>query len=251
MEPLPNTQIAHITETLRRQIAAGALPHGAKLPAERELAALFGTTRITLKDALSMLEAEGLIYREERRGWFVSRPRLVYNPASRSHFHALVAAQCRRAETRVLGAEVVVAPFELVAELELAPLSPLFCIRRARRIDGRAVLHVTHFLRPHLFPGIERQDLSQSLTELYRREYGLEYGRSRFDICPTAARGEAARVLNLAPGSPVLAVTRINYDQFGRPIDCDREIWRHDAVRIRIDSNECPSSLDVPLRSAG
>ncbi|GAA3533308.1 hypothetical protein [Zobellella aerophila] len=44
----------------------------------------------------------------------------------------------------------------------------------------------------------------------------------------TAARGEAARALSLAEGSPVLAVTRINYD---------REFWRHDAVRILIDSH--------------
>lgn len=236
VELQPKTQTALITDTLRRQIAGATLAPGAKLPAERELAALFETTRITVKESLSILEAEGLIYREERRGWFVSRPRLVYNPASRSHFHALVAAQARRAETRVLASRWVPAPCELVAEMEIAPLSRLFRLCRERRIDGRAVLYVEHFLRPEWFPGIERQDLSQSLTELYRREYGLEYGRSRFDICPTAAQGEAARVLNLAPGSPVLAVTRINYDQHGRLLDCDREIWRHDAVRIRVDS---------------
>ncbi|NHH99975.1 putative transcriptional regulator of 2-aminoethylphosphonate degradation operon [Oceanimonas sp. MB9] len=232
-----------IIDTLRRQIAGGCLAPGHKLPAERELAVLFDTTRITVKDALSMLEAEGLIYREERRGWFVSRPRLIYNPATRSHFHELVHSQQRTAETRVLACEAVVAPGELVAEMGLAPLSRLIRICRARRIDERTVLYVEHFLRPELFPGIEQQDLSRSLTELYRRKYGLEYGRSRFDICPTAARGEAAGVLNLAQGSPVLAVSRINYDQFDRVIDCDREVWRHDAVRIRVESRGEPRTI--------
>lgn len=227
---------SRIIDTLRRQIATSTLAPGHKLPAERELATLFDTTRITVKDALSMLETEGLIYREERRGWFVSLPRLEYNPVSRSHFHEMVRAQQRQAQTQVLSCETVVAPCELVTEMGLSPLSKLIRICRARCIDGRTVLYVEHFLRPELFPGIEQQDLSQSLTALYQREYGLEYSRSRFDICPTAVRGEAASTLNLSQGSPVLAVSRINYDQFDRVIDCDREIWRHDAVRIRVES---------------
>ncbi|WP_116472709.1 UTRA domain-containing protein [Zobellella maritima] len=232
------TQSATIIHTLRQQLASQALVPGNKLPAERELADLFATTRITVKEALHTLEAEGLIYREERRGWFVSRPRLVYNPASRSHFHTLVAAQNRVASTRVLGCETVLAPAELVPEMALAPLSRLTRIRRVRSIDQRPVLYVEHYLIPDYFPAIADQDLSQSLTRLYEIQYGLHYGRSRFDICPTAACGEAARTLSLAEGSPVLAVTRVNYDQHGRIIDCDREIWRHDAVRIRIDSHQ-------------
>ncbi|WP_225321226.1 GntR family transcriptional regulator, partial [Pseudomonas aeruginosa] len=45
---------------------------GAFPPAERKLSELFATTRITLREALIQLESQGLIYREERRGWFVS-----------------------------------------------------------------------------------------------------------------------------------------------------------------------------------
>ncbi|MDX1267322.1 MAG: UTRA domain-containing protein [Oceanisphaera sp.] len=232
------TQSSAIIGALRQQLASQALTAGNKLPAERELADLFDTTRITVNEALHHLEAEGLIYREERRGWFVSRPRLVYNPVSRSHFPALVAAQQRVAATRVLSCESVLAPAELVSDMALAPLSRLTRICRLRSIDRRPVLYTEHYLIPEYFPAIGEQDLSQSLTRLYEHRYGLRYGRSRFDICPTAARGEAARALSLAEGSPVLAVTRINYDQQGRIIDCDREIWRHDAVRIRIDSQE-------------
>ena len=49
--------------------------------AERALSERFATTRITIKEALSSLEADGLIYRAERRGWFVAPPRLTYDPA--------------------------------------------------------------------------------------------------------------------------------------------------------------------------
>ena len=48
----------------------------AKLASERELAARFDCTRVTLREALQQLEAEGLIYRENRRGWFVTPQRI-------------------------------------------------------------------------------------------------------------------------------------------------------------------------------
>lgn len=46
---------------IRRQILNGALPPGARLPAERELAARFGTNRNTLREAVRMLVTDGLV----------------------------------------------------------------------------------------------------------------------------------------------------------------------------------------------
>jgi len=48
-------------------------------------------------------------------------------------------------------------------------------IRRARRIDGRLVLYVEHYLNPGYFPGILDYDLTRSLTELYAKRYGMHY----------------------------------------------------------------------------
>ncbi len=69
-EALPT--VTAICRALSEQIGHGLLPAGGKLPAERKLSELFATTRITLREALIQLESQGLIYREERRGWFVS-----------------------------------------------------------------------------------------------------------------------------------------------------------------------------------
>ena len=81
-----------ICNALQEQIEHGLLPPGSKLPAERKLSEVFDTTRITLREALVQLEAQGLIYREERRGWFISPPRLAYDLIRRSRFHAMVTA---------------------------------------------------------------------------------------------------------------------------------------------------------------
>ncbi|QEU02887.1 UTRA domain-containing protein [Pseudomonas oryzihabitans] len=224
-----------IRQALQEQIEHRLLPPMERLPSERQLSELFATTRITLREALLQLEALGLIYREERRGWFVAPPRLSYNPLARTHFHAMVEAQGRVPATEVLAARQMLASAEICRLLELPALSSVYQIRRVRRVDGRLVLYVEHYLNAAYFPGLLEHDLQRSLTELYRDRYDIRYGEVRFEILPTALLPEAAQALRVAQGSPALHITRINHDQQGRLIDCDLEFWRHDAIQVRVE----------------
>lgn len=227
--------VTAICQALQEQIEHGLLSSGCKLPAERKLSEVFDTTRITLREALVQLEARGLIYREERRGWFISPPRLDYDLVERSHFHAMVRAQGREPSTQLLSAQRVPAPAMVCDCLGLAPLSSVVRISRARRIDGRLVLYVEHHLHAQYFPDILEQDLSLPLTELYAQHYDIEYGRVRFEMAPTALYGDAAAALKVSEGSPGLRILRINEDRDGRVIDCDVEYWRHDAIRVQVE----------------
>ncbi|EAS77298.1 putative transcriptional regulator [Vibrio alginolyticus 12G01] len=212
------------------------MSEGQKLPSERELSELFSTTRITIKDALVSLETEGLIYREERRGWYVSPERICYNPLSRSHFHQMIREQHRIAETKLLNVRSEMAAGEYAKSLEVERITPIYVIERLRFIDGRAVLFVENVLKAALFEGILSENLTMSLTGIYREKYGYETKRSRFDVIPTSAPAHVAKALNLAEGQPVLKIRRVNYKQDGHLMDCEFEYWRPDAVMIRIDS---------------
>eukprot|EP01132_Coremiostelium_polycephalum_P017697 gene17697-21161_t len=188
---------------LQEQIDHGLLAPASKLPAERKLSELFGTTRITVREALLQLEAQG--------------------------------AQGRVPSTEVISARLQPASAAVCAWLQLPALSSVIQICRGRRIDGRLVLYVEHYLNPQYFPGILGCDLNQSITELYARVYDLHYGRVRFEIVPTSLQVEAAAALRVSVGSPGLRIARVNYDQHERLIDCDLEFWRHDAIHVGVD----------------
>jgi DNA-binding FadR family transcriptional regulator len=56
---------------LRRAVLVGELPVGSKLPTERELAATFGVSRLTLRAALATLTAQGVLSVRHGSGYFV------------------------------------------------------------------------------------------------------------------------------------------------------------------------------------
>lgn len=65
--PAPKTH-ARVVEQLRRQILSGELPEGAHLPSEEDLTARLGVARTTLREALRVLESQGLIAIRRGRG---------------------------------------------------------------------------------------------------------------------------------------------------------------------------------------
>ncbi|HEX3606127.1 MAG TPA: FadR/GntR family transcriptional regulator [Candidatus Dormibacteraeota bacterium] len=62
----PTSAYEQIASRLRERIRLGLLRQGERLPPERQLAEQLGVSRVTLRDALSILQGEGLI--ERRRG---------------------------------------------------------------------------------------------------------------------------------------------------------------------------------------
>lgn len=194
--------------------------------------------RVSVHECLVQLEAEGLIYRETNRGWYVSPPRFLYNPQSKGHFTLSAEQQGRHPHTRVIDKRVVAAPEQVAELLKLPAGTEMARIRRVRSIDGRPVLYVEHYYMPCVFPNLFEHDLSVSLTELYRDKYDFHYGRMRYQIIPTAVREAAARVLRLAVGSPALLVRRVNHERNGAVSDCDLEYWRHDAVLVEVEVDD-------------
>ncbi|HEY5341076.1 MAG TPA: GntR family transcriptional regulator [Candidatus Aquilonibacter sp.] len=61
-----------IAEDLRGQIASGEIPHGARLPAERDLAERYGVSGPTVREALQGLNAMGLLDVRHGSGTYVS-----------------------------------------------------------------------------------------------------------------------------------------------------------------------------------
>ena len=229
--------------TVRDEIARGmiALGAGAKLASERELQSTCGAARGTIREALFQLEAEGLIYRRERSGWYVCPPPVLYDPTRWAGFMAYVSEQGRTPSTDTLSAELMAAPPVVAEALGLGPETSLggaglvYALRRRRAVDGRAVLVEDIHIAAALAPDLLRFSLNGSLTRILREAYGVAIVRTRVDMWPCALTRTEAVDLAAKPGAPGLLIVRTSFDALGRAVEYDREVWRHDAVRLHVD----------------
>ncbi|CUH88889.1 Putative L-lactate dehydrogenase operon regulatory protein [Phaeobacter sp. CECT 5382] len=109
---------------LRRDIAAGVLKRGDRLPPEREMALQFGVSRARLRQALDQLEGDGCLFRRRGQGTFVQPP-----PATD-------AARLKSLAGRVTAQEVMEVRLEI--EPALARLAALRADDQARRKFAQA-----------------------------------------------------------------------------------------------------------------
>lgn len=235
--PSGGPQYLVLRDQIARNIEIGNQPPCAKLPSERQLQGETGAARGTIREALFQLEAEGLIYRRDRSGWYVSPPAVIYDPTRWAGFMAYVTEQGRTPSTETLSKDSAPVPSAVEDIFGVAPGEMLYTIRRRRLIDGRPVLIEQITVNPALAPDLLSHSLDASLTHILTTYYDVTVARNCVNMRPCALVREVAEALGVKSGTPGLLVVRTSFDAAGGVVEYDQEYWRHDAIRIHVDLN--------------
>jgi GntR family transcriptional regulator len=222
---------------LEQLIVSHTLAPGDKLPSEVEIANALGVSRMTLRQALSTIEAKGLIDRRRGRfgGNFVTAPRIEFDHASLPGF----TEQMRRIHVEA-GAEVLRAAtgrptVEVRQRLGLKRGEQVHEILRARSANGEPIVLEEAYLPAAIFPGLLSANLTGSLYMLMR-SYGASAFSADEEIEATQATSEQAGLLGIEAGCPLLLITRTSFNESGVAVEFSRDYHRSDRARIRIKS---------------
>ncbi len=227
-----------IRDAIADKIESGEIVGNAKLPSERILSEQFNTTRVAAREALLALETDGLIYRLDRRGWYVRAPRIIYQPQSTKSFNQYVQEQGYIPSTNLISAELMSATAWDAKHLNIKIDDPVYSIWRRRSIQGRAVV-VEHLrINASLFPELLAQDLEQSITILMAERYQSFIQRADIHLYPTALAEMQARALHVNVGALGLYISRQNRDQHGVITDIDQEYWLHDVLDLHFEARK-------------
>lgn len=222
---------------LAKRILAGDVLKNGKLPSERQMESGTGIARGTIREALFQLEAEGLLYRRNRSGWYVAPPPIIYDPTRWEGFMSYVTAQGRVPATETLWKRETGATAELAKIFGVAEGTPLYVLRRRRFIDARAVLIETIVVDPAMAPNLLNLCLDTSLTSILKQRYGISVDRNRIEMRPRALVASEANDLGVKSGLPSLHVLRTSYDADGRIVEYDEEYWLHNALIVQVSTS--------------
>jgi len=218
---------------LERQIERGDWKPNDRIPPEDELASRYEVSKITVREALKLLSAAGLVRREHGRGTFVNAPRLTQGPRQLTCFTGEMKQSGLRAHSRVLEAGVISCGADLALRLGISPGDSVFRLKRVRFANDEAMGIQTAYLPLNLVPGIETEEFSSgSLYGALERRYGLKPTRARETHFAVALEADDARELGIEAGEPALAAERLTVLADGRPLEYAVSIMRGDRYRI-------------------
>lgn len=218
----------------RRRIETSEWPVDSRIPTVEELAKECGVANMTIRQALSLLEQEGLIERFRAKGTFVRKSnrrdlwcevQTDWNGLLMSRANALI---------ELLSSETGTRPTDYPDGVgELAP-SYLRLHRRHNR-DGEAFLLADVFIDERIGERIAKADFtSKTSMRLIADVPGLKIVDARQILTIGSADPEVSDLLGVSLGDPIAYVQRIAVAEDGTVALIANGIYRGDMVRVEI-----------------
>lgn len=221
-----------IQQRLMDRIRSGNLRAGDPLESEEDLAGRYQVSRMTARQALQDLKAQGYAYSVKGRGTFVSRPKMEKNILHLQGFTEEMKLLGFKPGSRVLEQVTMIADETLAGHLKLRAGERVLKLSRLRLADDTPMA-LEHFCLPlERFPGIEKVDFSHaSLYATLRKSHHVRVGWADEIIEALNSSPEQAHLLMVAPRSPLLSITRVVNTVQGTPIEYGHSLYRGDRYR--------------------
>jgi len=243
------TEVAQ--QELRQAITGGTFRPGTQLPTEAELCEMLGVSRTVVREALRMLEDDGLVARRHGVGTFVRNHPILKNLNFNFGITEMIESAGLKSGTSHLAIQKENAEPEKAEQLRVPLGTPLITVERVRTADGRPVVYSLDTLSEALIQRAEFDPqllLSESIYHILQNSLGevIEYGIAR--LLPVAAPQHVAEKLGLLPNALTLYIVQTDYTSGDEPVvySCeyhlpdafDFVVWRRGPTRLRSSSND-------------
>lgn len=199
-----------ITKDILEQIQSQIFPPGHRLDSESALAAHYGVSRMTVRQALGELESDGLLTRRPGSGTFVNAPRATRREANRiAPFHEELGVSAEEIATVVELQDVETPPDSIAEQLFTTPGAAATHLIRVRKYKGRPIA-VQESWVPYLrAPQLSREPLIDGSLYKTLGRLGLEVATADQQVTAVLATERDAALLKIDVGCPLIRIRRI------------------------------------------
>lgn len=205
---------------LRKELVRGTWKPGERMPSEAELIAIYGVSRITVRQAFDLLVNDGLVYRRRGSGTFVTAPPIELGLNRIISFTEDMQRRGMHPETQLLATRLEPAADEIAFKLDIEPGAELAVVERLRLADGVPMSIERSSLIHRLCPGVLDGDYAHtSLHTALLERYGIRLARANQAIRVTAADAALAGKLSVPVGAPMFYIERVSFGPAGIPVE--------------------------------
>ena len=222
-----------------RDLQAGTWRPGEAIPSETELAVRFKVSQGTVRKAIDELAAENLLVRRQGKGTFVATHA---EQTTQYRFLRLQPddGQAGGTQRQFIDCRRLRAPADVARALGLRSGDAAIQIKRVLSLRGVPVVFDEIWLPAAPFKGLTAERLSGyrgPMYGLFESEFGVRMIRAEEKIRAVAAEGQAAELLAVSPGTPLLSVERLSLTYGDKPVELRRGLYNTASHHYRNELN--------------
>ncbi|WP_106532376.1 GntR family transcriptional regulator [Planomicrobium soli] len=223
---------AQIEEQLKSRISEGEFLPGTAIPSERELTETFGVSRMTVRQSVTNLVNEGLLYREKGRGTFVAAAKVEQPLSGMTSFTEDMLSRGMEPSNELLKFEKRKPDKVIAEELQLEESDEIFFVERIRYADKIPMAIERTYLPVTLFPELGREVLIGSLYSYVEGSAQLKISGAVQRMEAALAKREDAELLHVETPFAVLVIERVSKLSNGVPFEVVRSTYRADRYKF-------------------
>lgn len=221
---------------IKQMILDDAFSDG-RIPSETDLAADLRVSRTTIRDALSRLENEGVVFRKQGSGTYINEAGLqIKSPLDEIwSYEEMLADHGYTPRIRILDHAIRPAPPKVAEALGLEPETPILEVKKLFLADEQPVILAYNHIPAHLFSdGYNPDDLRLPVYTFLWENGRQHLNHYLSEIVPTLAANELVTHLGVQPNTPLISFYEIGYNDDNVAIIKSTSCFRDDLLRLRL-----------------
>lgn len=225
-----------IHDAIKKDIEKEVWTIGSRLPSERDLAEHFEVSRMTLRQAITLLVEEGILERRVGSGTYVASHRVQERMRGTTSFTEIVNSQGRKPSSKLISYQRQLASDTEINQLQLEESDYVIRMERIRYADKVPLVYEVASIPEKFIKNVKKTDITEHFFQTLTSN-GYEIGKSQQTIYAKIASERVASYLEVAKGHAILALTQVSFFTDGRPFEYVRSQYVGDRFEFYLENN--------------
>ncbi|HEL0662385.1 TPA: GntR family transcriptional regulator [Streptococcus equi subsp. zooepidemicus] len=224
-----------IHDAIKKDIEKEVWTIGSRLPSERDLAEHFEVSRMTLRQAITLLVEEGILERRVGSGTYVASHRVQERMRGTTSFTEIVNSQGRKPSSKLISYQRQLASDTEINQLHLEESDYVIRMERIRYADKVPLVYEVASIPEKFIKNVKKTDITEHFFQTLTSN-GYEIGKSQQTIYAKIASERVASYLEVAKGHAILALTQVSFFTDGRPFEYVRSQYVGDRFEFYLEN---------------
>lgn len=225
-----------IRDQIKRDIDLEIWKIGERLPSERDLADEFEVSRMTLRQAISLLVEEGVLERRIGSGTFVASTRVQEKMRGTTSFTEIIKAQGKEPSSQLISYRRTIPNEQEVEKLGIQKTDNIVRMERVRYADKVPVVYEVASIPEKFIKTFNKEEVTQHFFQTLQKN-GYKIGKSHQTIYARLAKEKIAQYLEIQKGQAILGLTQVSYFDDGTAFEYVKSQYVGERFEFYLENN--------------